>query len=109
MPIADAVDYAEWQVTKATTKGGAWVIAKLIGNDNAAITFNNIANTMNRGDTDTSAEAVAKQFIINHEMRGGWMGVVVNGADLLYESDEFCERGSTNSSILIKLIHNPDN
>ena len=42
MPVEDADNCGEWQVTM---KGATWVLAKLVGNKDAAVTFADIANT----------------------------------------------------------------
>ncbi|KAI1373679.1 hypothetical protein F4677DRAFT_448248 [Hypoxylon crocopeplum] len=103
MTEADADGCAEWQVT---TKGGTWALAKLVGDDSAAVTFNDIATTIDGGVTPT-AEDVAKS-LTNCGTAGGQMGVIVNTTDPLYSSAEFVDGGFTTEGIVIKLVHNPD-
>lgn len=98
MPLPDADNCAEWQVT---TKGGTWALAKLVGDEGAAVTFNDIANTIDGGATPTS-EQIAKS-LTHCATAGGQMGVIVNATDPLYQSDEFISGGYTNQGIVSKL------
>ncbi|KAK7943021.1 uncharacterized protein PG986_012134 [Apiospora aurea] len=99
MPVADADNCGEWQVT---TKGGTWALAKLVGDDSAAVTFRDIANTI-----DGAAEGNADEALLACGTAGGQMGVTVNATDPLYESAEFVDGGFTNQGIVIKLVHSP--
>jgi hypothetical protein len=103
MPVQDADGCAEWQVT---AKGGTWVQAKLVGDDNAAVTFSDIANTID-GGVNATTEVKAKS-LANCGTAGGQMGVIINATDPLYKTDEFVKGGFTTKGIIIKLIHNPD-
>ncbi|KAI0418378.1 hypothetical protein F5X98DRAFT_386264 [Xylaria grammica] len=102
MPLPDADNCAEWQVT---TKGGTWALAKLVGDDAAAVTFNDIANTIDGGVSATPAQVA--QSLTNCGTAGGQMGVIVNATDPLYSSAEFVDGGYTNQGIVIKLVHAP--
>lgn len=102
MPLPDADNCGEWQVT---VKGGTWVLAKLVGSNAAAVTFNDIANTID-GGTGASAEQ-QEASLFNCGTDGGQQGVIVNGTDPLYESDEFVNGKFTNDGIIIKLVHAP--
>ncbi|KAK5628852.1 hypothetical protein RRF57_004567 [Xylaria bambusicola] len=100
MPLPDADNCAEWQVT---TKGGTWALAKLVGDDAAAVTFNDIATTIDGGPTG----AQVNQSLTHCGTAGGQMGVIVNATDPLYSSAEFVNGGYTNQGIVIKLVHAP--
>lgn len=102
MSEADADNCAEWQVS---TKGKTWAMAKLVGDDSAAVTFNDIANTI-----DPGANAPVKDkdaALVKCDTAGGQMGVIVNATDPLYQSKEFVDGGFTNQGIVIKLVHSP--
>ncbi|KAK2013596.1 hypothetical protein LZ32DRAFT_691063 [Colletotrichum eremochloae] len=103
MSFPEADNCAEWQVT---TKGGTWVMAKLVGDGAAAVTFYDIANTIHGGATPNDAEK--KKSLVNCGTAGGQMGVIINGTDPLYQSKEFVDGGFTNKGIVIKLVHNPN-
>lgn len=81
-------------------------MAKLVGNNNAAVTFSDIANTIDGGDAGGPEGAIA-QSLMNCGTAGGQMGVIVNSTDPLYASEEFVEGGFTHSGIIIKLVHSP--
>ncbi|KAM3537628.1 hypothetical protein ARSEF1564_009443 [Beauveria bassiana] len=102
MNEADADNCAEWQVS---SKGKTWALAKLVGDDSAAVTFEDIANTIDAavkaGDTDQS------EAINGCGTAGGQMGVIVNTNDPLYQSKEFVDGGYTYEGIVIKLVHAP--
>ncbi|KAM3517860.1 hypothetical protein MY4038_010234 [Beauveria bassiana] len=86
-----------------TTK--TWALAKLVGDDSAAVTFEDIANTIDAavkaGDTDQS------EAISGCGTAGGQMGVIVNTNDPLYQSKEFVDGGYTYEGIVIKSVHAP--
>lgn len=102
MNEADADNCAEWQVT---TKGGTWALAKLVGDQSAAVTFNDIANTIDPGANAPAADK--DKAIIKCGTAGGQMGVIVNATDPLYKSKEFIDGGYTNEGLVIKLVHSP--
>ncbi|ATY60552.1 hypothetical protein A9K55_005455 [Cordyceps militaris] len=102
MNEADADNCAEWQVT---TKGKTWALAKLVGDDSAAVTFNDIANTIDPGAK--AADADKEKALVKCGTAGGQMGVLVNITDPLYQSKEFLDGGYTNQGLVIKLVHSP--
>ncbi|GAW18335.1 hypothetical protein ANO14919_078100 [Xylariales sp. No.14919] len=88
-----------------TTKGGTWALAKLVGDNAAAVTFNDIANTIDGGVSATPAQVA--QSLTNCGTAGGQMSVIVNATDPLYSGAEFVGGGYTNQGIVIKLVHAP--
>ncbi|KAJ2966838.1 hypothetical protein NQ176_g9955 [Zarea fungicola] len=102
MNEADADNCAEWQVS---AKGKTWALAKLVGDDSAAVTFNDIANTIDPGVN--APDSAKDKAIVKCGTAGGQMGVIVNTADPLYQSKEFIDGGYTNQGIVIKLVHSP--
>ncbi|EQL02034.1 hypothetical protein OCS_02259 [Ophiocordyceps sinensis CO18] len=93
MKVADADNCAEW---RAMTAGGAWVLVKLVGERDAAVTFKDIANTLTQG-----------QGLVNCGAAGGQMGVIVDGGDALYASPEFVSGGYTTEGLLVKVVRGP--
>ncbi|KAM7192997.1 hypothetical protein V8F33_008045 [Rhypophila sp. PSN 637] len=103
MPLPDADNCAEWQVT---TKGSTWVMAKLVGDDAASITFDDLANTIDGGGSKATPEQKAAA-LIGCNTAGGQMGVVVNATDPRYQQLQFTNGTFTNQGIIIKLVRNP--
>jgi hypothetical protein len=103
MKVADADNCAEWVVT---TKGGTMIIAKLVGEQDASIAFDDLANTIDGGD---KAKADQKSMaLLGCGTAGGQMGVIANGTNPLYQSKNFLGGGFTNKGIIIKVVRNPD-
>ncbi len=102
MTTEDADNCAEWQVT---AKGGTWALAKLVGDYSVAVTFTDIANTIDPGAAATPEQKAAS--LVNCGTAGGQMGVIVNATDPLYQSAEFVDGGFTTEGIIIKLVHSP--
>lgn len=102
MNEADADNCAEWQVSN---KGKTWALAKLVGDDSAAVTFNDIANTIDPGAQSSDVEK--DKALVKCGTAGGQMGVIVNTTDPLYQSKEFVDGGFTNQGIVVKLVHAP--
>jgi len=99
-----SVKDAAWQVT---AEGGTWVHAKLVGDNNAVVAFNDIVTTINGGVNATNE--VKAQSLAQCGTAGGQMGVgMVNSTDLLCDTDEFVKGSFTSDSIAIWLVHNPD-
>jgi len=94
---------AEWLVT---SKGATLVLAKLVGRDWAAVTFSDIAATIDGGAQATSEAKAA--VLWGCDTAGGQMGVVVNASDPLYNSEDFLKSGLKNTGIIIKIVRNPD-
>jgi hypothetical protein len=97
MPLPDANNCAEWQVT---TKGRTWVLAKLVGNDPAAILFSDIAATI-----DGFALTDPSKALLNCSTAGGQMGAIVDESNPFYQTQLF--KGFTNKGIIIKLVKSP--
>jgi hypothetical protein len=102
MPLPDADNCAEWQVT---TKGSTWVMAKLVGDDAASVTFDDIANTIDGGATATPEQKAAALY--GCDTNGGQIGVKVNTTDPRYQQEQFKNGTFTNQGIIIKLVRNP--
>ena len=105
MDLPEADGCAEWQVT---TKGATWVMAKLVGNSAAAVTFRDIANTIDGGDIEAEEEnegnskddseaeiEVSEDSLAGCGEAGGQMGVIVDAKDPLYKTEEFVGGGFT--------------
>ena len=101
MRVKDADNCAEWQVT---TKGSTLVLAKLVGDQDAEVTFNDIANTIDGGTNATPDQQ--QQALYGCGTAGGQMGVQVNASDPNYSSPGFVNGGFTNQGIIIKIVHN---
>jgi hypothetical protein len=97
MMLPDANNCAEWQVT---TKGRTWVMAKLVGNEQAAVLFSDIAATI-----DGFMLADSSKALLGCNTAGGQMGVIVNETNPYYQSQGF--KGFTNKGIIIKLVKSP--
>jgi hypothetical protein len=97
MPLPEANNCAEWQVT---TKGRTWVMAKLVGDDPAAVLFSDIAGTI-----DGLALADPSKALLNCSTAGGQMGVIVDESNPYYQTQLF--EGFTNKGIIIKLVKSP--
>ena len=117
MPAETADGCAEWQVT---AKGGTWVMAKLVGQQSAAVTFSDIANAINGlglvasdeantivGGGEVSADDPRLASLFNCGTAGSQMGVIVNGTDPLYESEEFVHGGFTTGALLSNSFATP--
>jgi hypothetical protein len=102
MAHPEADNCAEWQVT---TKGSTWVMAKLVGDDPASITFDDLANTIDGGSGATAAQKQAALYGCN--TAGGQMGVKLNTTDPRYQQEQFKDGTYTNKGIIIKLVRNP--
>jgi hypothetical protein len=102
MPLPEADNCAEWQVT---TKGSTWVMAKLVGDDAASVTFDDIANTIDGGAKATTAQKAAALY--GCDINGGQVGVKVNTTDPRYQQEQFKNGTYTNQGIIIKLVRNP--
>ncbi|KAL2198357.1 hypothetical protein P885DRAFT_67552 [Corynascus similis CBS 632.67] len=103
MNLPDADNCAEWQVT---TKGSTWVMAKLVGDQAASVTFDDIANTIDGGGSGATDEDKAAA-LLGCNTAGGQMGVVVNAEDPRYQESQFTDGTYTNQGIIIKLVRNP--
>jgi len=102
MNLPDADNCAEWQVT---TKGSTWVMAKLVGDSAASVTFDDLANTIDGG---AGANATTKaKALYGCNTAGGQMGVVLNATDPRYKQTQFTDGTYTNQGIVIKLVRNP--
>ncbi|KAI9148706.1 putative beta- -glucanosyltransferase [Paramyrothecium foliicola] len=97
MPLPDANNCAEWQVT---AKGRTWIMAKLVGNEAGAVLFSDIAATIDGMTLDDSSVAIA-----NCSTAGGQMATIVDDTNLLYRSSLF--KGFTNKGIIIKVVKSP--
>jgi len=91
-----------------TAKGSTWVMAKLVGDDSAAVTFNDIANTIDGGGGANASQEAKAKSLFKCGAAGGQMGVIVNATDPLYKSAEFVDGGYTSQGIIVKLVRNPD-
>ena len=100
--IQEADMCAEWQ---ATTKGTTWLMAKLVGDDAASVTFDDIADTIDGGANATPAQRAAALYGCN--TAGGQIGVKVNTADVRYQQPQFTNGTFTNKGIVLKLVRNP--
>lgn len=96
-----ADDCAEWPVT---SRGTTAVFAKLVGDAWAAVTFLDIARTLDGGEKGTAEDKSVS--LVGCDTDGGQMGVMVNTSDPLYWNDVFLESGLVNKGILIKVVHN---
>jgi hypothetical protein len=100
MKVADADNCGEWQVT---TGGNALVLAKLVGNQDTSVTFNDIANTIDGGEIATDADKA--KAIVGCGTGGGQMSVAINATDPLYQSPDYVNGGFINTGILLKVVH----
>ena len=101
LPAAD--NCTEWQVT---TRGSTWVMAKLVGNVAASVTFDDLANSIDGGTgADNATKAAA---LYGCDTAGGQMGVVVDADDARYQQAQFTNGTFTNEGIIVKLVRNPD-
>lgn len=97
MTLPDADNCGEWQVT---TKGRTWVMAKLVGNEPAAVLFSDIAATIDGLTLEDPSKA-----LLNCSTAGGQMGVIVDEENPLYQTQLF--EGFVNKGIIIKLVRSP--
>lgn len=97
MTLPEANNCAEWQVT---TKGRTWVMAKLVGNDPAAVLFSDIAATI-----DGITLADPSKALGNCSTAGGQMGAIIDESSSHYQSQLF--QSFTNKGIIIKLVKSP--
>ncbi|KAF6813878.1 hypothetical protein CPLU01_14540 [Colletotrichum plurivorum] len=97
MTLPDADNCGEWQVT---SKGRTWVMAKLVGDEPAAVLFSDIANTIDGLNLEDPAESLA-----NCTTHGGQMATIVDEESIYYQSQLF--EGFTNKGIVIKLVRSP--
>jgi hypothetical protein len=101
LPAAD--NCTEWQVT---TRGSTWLMAKLVGNAAASVTFDDLANSIDGGvGADNATKAAA---LYGCDTAGGQMGVVVDADDARYQQAQFTNGTFTNEGIVVKLVRNPD-
>jgi hypothetical protein len=101
LPAAD--NCTEWQVA---TRGSTWVMAKLVGNVAASVTFDDLANSVDGGaGADNVTKAAA---LYGCDTAGGQMGVVVDTGDARYQQAQFTNGTFTNEGIIVKLVRNPD-
>lgn len=97
MTLPEAENCGEWQVT---SKGRTWVMAKLVGNDQAGVLFSDIAATI-----DGLALEDPTRALLNCSTAGGQMGTIVDTENPLYQTQLF--EGFTNKGIVIKLVRSP--
>jgi hypothetical protein len=103
MSLPAANNCTEWQVT---TRGSTWVMAKLVGNVAASVTFDDLANSVDGGaGADNVTKAAA---LYGCDTAGGQMGVVVDTGDARYQQAQFTNGTFTNEGIIVKLVRNPD-
>lgn len=94
MPWPDADNCVKRQ---ATTKGSTWVMAKLVGNDTASVTFDDISNTIDGGAKSTFEQKAAA--LHSCDTNGGQVGVEVNTMDPRYQQRQFKDGTYTNQGI----------
>ncbi|KJZ69842.1 hypothetical protein HIM_10770 [Hirsutella minnesotensis 3608] len=94
MPVDKADNCAEWTVAE---RGNVMVLAKLVGERDAAVTFSDIASTIHSNE----------KSLVNCGTAGGQMGVIVDKNSDLYKMKEFTERGFTTEGIVIKIVREP--
>ncbi|PHH72049.1 hypothetical protein CDD82_6194 [Ophiocordyceps australis] len=94
MQASDADDCAEWRAMERNT---VWVLVKHVGEGNAAVTFEDIANTLVGG----------AQSLTSCGTDGGQMGVRTDDGSALYQLPEFRDGGYTNRGLLVKVVHKP--
>ncbi|KAF9882226.1 hypothetical protein CkaCkLH20_00262 [Colletotrichum karsti] len=97
MPLPEANNCGEWQVT---SKGRTWVMAKLVGEQQAGVLFSDIAATI-----DGFALEDPTRALLNCSNAGGQMGTIVDTENPLYQTQLF--EGFTNKGIIIKLVRSP--
>ncbi|KAK8023662.1 hypothetical protein PG993_011728 [Apiospora rasikravindrae] len=97
MPLPDADNCGEWQVT---SKGSTWVMAKLVGEEPAAVLFSDIAATIDGLGLEDPSKA-----LLNCSTAGGQMGTIVDEENSYYQTQLF--DGFTNKGIVIKLVRSP--
>jgi hypothetical protein len=78
MPVKDAGNSGEWQVT---TKGATWGLAKLVGDDEAAVTSPTLLTPSTASSTQPEAKA---QSLLIYGTAGGRIGIIVKTTDPLY-------------------------
>lgn len=103
MKVADANSCAEWQVY---TFGSTLVLAKLVGNKDVSVAFDDIANTINGGNGATDAQNAAALF--GCDTAGGQMGAVVNATSPQYQSPVLVNGGFTKTGIVLKVVEAPN-
>ncbi|KAK4118086.1 hypothetical protein N657DRAFT_651646 [Parathielavia appendiculata] len=97
MPLPEADNCGEWQVT---SKGRTWVMAKLVGDEQAGVLFSDIANTI-----DGLNLADPSKALLNCSTAGGQMATIVDDTNPYYQTQLF--DGFTNKGIIIKLVKSP--
>jgi hypothetical protein len=102
MKVKDADNCGEWQVF---TSGNAIVLAKLVGEQDASVAFNDIATTIDGGENAMDADKAKVLWGCN--TAGGQMAVQVNATDPLYQSAEYVNGGFVNTGIILKVVHKP--
>lgn len=102
MKVKDADNCAEWQVH---TAGTVMVLAKLVGDQDASIAFNDIANTLDGGPNASEEEKAAS--LLGCNTAGGQMAARVNSTEILYQSSEFTKGNFVNSGMIIKVVRKP--
>ncbi|KFA45430.1 hypothetical protein S40293_11526 [Stachybotrys chartarum IBT 40293] len=102
MRYPEADNCAEWQVTM---RGSTWVMAKLVGDNQASITFDDLATTIDGGPGATAAQRAAA--LVGCNTAGGQMGVQLNTTDPRYQQPQFLDGTFSNTGIVIKLVRNP--
>src|ERR1700760_2669946 len=99
MKVADADNCAEWSIF---TSGSVLLLAKLVGDKDASVTYNDVANTLDGGSDANTANS-----ILGCDTAGGQMGVAVNATEPLYQSPDFLKGGFVNTGIIMKVVHAP--
>lgn len=103
MSLPEADNCTEWQVT---AKGSTWVMAKLVGDKAASVTFDDLADTIDGGAG--ANDTVKAAALHGCDTAGGQMGVVVDAGDSRYQQPRFTNGTFTNQGIIVKLVRNPD-
>lgn len=85
---------------QVSSRGRTWVIAKLVGDEQAGVLFSDIANTI-----DSVSLSDPSKALLNCDTAGGQMGAIVDKSHVYYRTQMF--RGFTNKGIVIKLVKSP--
>ncbi|KAH8649609.1 hypothetical protein BGZ60DRAFT_520605 [Tricladium varicosporioides] len=105
MEVKKADNCAEWKVV-TPDNSSTWLLVKLTGDNDTAVTFNDLASTIDGGENASAAQTAAA--LLGCGTAGGQMPVAVNASDPAYKSATFVNGKYTNVGILAKIVRIPD-
>jgi hypothetical protein len=103
IPATSPFECAEWSLY---VSGTVMALAKHINPKvNSTVLFEDIANTIDGGETATDAQK--KASLTGCGQNGGSVGVLVNKANPYYATDAFKKSGATTDGLIIKIVKAP--